>query len=52
MGRITLDKVSKSFGEVEVIPPLGPDHRGRRIYRVRRPVGLRQIHPAATDRGA
>jgi multiple sugar transport system ATP-binding protein len=51
MGKIELTKVRKSFGDVHVIPGSTSDRR-RRIRRLRRPVGLRQVDAAATDRRA
>jgi multiple sugar transport system ATP-binding protein len=50
MGKIELTKVRKS-GDVHVIPGSTSDRR-RRIRRLRRPVGLRQVHAAAPDRRA
>ena len=45
-------QVTKSFGESSnVIPPAGPHHRGWRVHGLRRPLGLRQVHPSAPDRG-
>ncbi len=52
MGKITLKNVSKSFGATVIIPGHRPRHRGWRVRRLRRPVGLRQVHAAAADRRA
>ena len=47
MGRITLDKVRKSFGDVEVIPPLDLTIEDGEFVRFRWPLGLRQVDPFA-----
>ena len=52
MGSISLEHVNKSFGEAQVIPDISPRYQGRRIRRLRRPLGLRQVHPAPPDRRA
>ena len=52
MGRITLEGVHKSFGSVAVIQGVDLDDRGRLVRRLRRTVGLRQVHAAAPDRRA
>ena len=49
---IELRGVRKSFGAVDVIHGLDLHDRRRRVRRLRRPVGLRQVHAAAHDRRA
>ena len=43
MGSIQLKSVRKAFGAVNVINGVDLEDRGRRVRRVRRAVGLRQV---------
>ena len=49
MGQIQLEEVSKSFGDVEVIPPLDLHIEDGEIRRLRRAVGMRKVHAIAVD---
>ena len=44
--------VRKAFGDVVIIPDADLDIEQRRVRRLRRAVGLRQVHAAAADRRA
>jgi multiple sugar transport system ATP-binding protein len=52
MTALTLTNVCKSFGKVEVLKDIDLDGRGRRVRRLCRPLGLREVDAAAGDRRA
>ena len=52
MSHVELDAITKSFGAVNVLPPLSLDHREGRVRGAGRPLGLRQDHDAAHPRRA
>ena len=53
MAEITFDNVSKTYGDgFRAVSDLEPRRAGRRVRRLRRPVGLRQDDRAAHDRGS
>jgi multiple sugar transport system ATP-binding protein len=52
MGQINLRNVRKAFGSTEIIPGLDLDIDDGEFVRLRRPLGLRQVHAAAADRRA
>ena len=52
MATVTLKDIRKSYGDVEVIKGVDLADRRPRVLRLRRPVGLRQVHAAAHDRRA
>ena len=52
MADLVLKNVEKAYGEVKVLKDINLDIKTGRADRLRRPLGLRQIHAAADDRGA
>ena len=52
MATLRLRNLRKSYGEVEVIKGVDLDINDRGLRGLRRPVGLRQVDPAADDRRA
>jgi multiple sugar transport system ATP-binding protein len=52
MATVELINVSKSFGSVEVLRDINLALGKGRVRGLRRPLGLRQVHAAADDRGA
>ncbi len=50
MATVTLKGIQKSYGDVQIIKGVDLADRGSRVLRLRRPVGLRQVDPAADDR--
>ena len=52
MAEVNLSGITKSFGAVARHQGRRPRHRDRRVRRLRRPVGLRQVDAAAPDRRA
>ena len=52
MATVTLKDIQKSYGDVQIIKGVDLDDRRRRVRRLRRPVGLRQVDAAADDRRA
>jgi hypothetical protein len=49
---IFLKNVEKAYGEVKVFHDINLDIKIGRVHRLRRPLGLRQVHAAADDRRA
>jgi multiple sugar transport system ATP-binding protein len=51
MASLTLRGIRKRFGRTDVIRGVDLDDRRRRVRGLCRPVGLRQVHAPAHDRG-